>query len=68
MPQHDDDFEARVAHLQNELHTHLDRDPAAAIAKLDAMDGSEFGKVNASGVNIALVGRWYVVPADGSLP
>ncbi len=46
MPRHDDDFEAQFARLQADLHAHLDRDPAAAIARLDSMDDSEFGKVN----------------------
>lgn len=54
MPLHDDGFEARFAHLQDELYALLDRDPDAAIARIDAMDDSGIGKVNLAALRASL--------------
>lgn len=44
MTEQDDNFQTRFAGLQAELYSLLDTDPAAALARLDALDAAEFGK------------------------
>lgn len=40
MTEQDDNFQKRFAGLQAELYSLLDTDPAAALARLDALDAA----------------------------